>query len=297
MPWYGREFYSDENVLVLTLEQEAAYLRLLWLCWQEGSIPSEPAKLAAICKNTAPQRFERHIWPAICGMFASRDDGRLVHRKVEMLRDVKDAFRAKCSEAGKIGNAKRWGNDRVPDGNAITEASHGPDENPNRVSSLSDFRLPISDFRQERTNICASGDARLIDPPLDSINDPPFGTTEPDALFPGGQHNRGKNERPRLQAQQDSWFTEWWAVYWLKKSRKRAREAFGRHVTTEARFQQVMEATRAQSAEMLSREPQHRPHGATWLNGERWADEPAEAPKQETAVERAVRMAYGDKAV
>lgn len=146
-------------------------------------------------------------------------------------------------------------------------------------------------------NICAPTGAPMSDSALAvSVDEPPFDTTESDALFPGGE-SAPKNERQKLEAQQDSWFAEWWAVYWLKKSRKRAREAFGRHVRTEARFQQVMEATRAQSPEMLSREPQYRPHGATWLNSERWDDDTAvpAAAKPDTAGDTLTRMIYGEK--
>lgn len=39
-----------------------------------------------------------------------------------------------------------------------------------------------------------------------------------------------------------------------------------------------MAATRAQKPEMMQREEKHRPHGATWLNGERWEDETNQAP-------------------
>ena len=38
-PFYGRDFYLDEKVRLLSLRQEAIYLRLLWLQWEEGSIP------------------------------------------------------------------------------------------------------------------------------------------------------------------------------------------------------------------------------------------------------------------
>lgn len=287
MPWYGREFYADENVQVLTLEQEAAYLRLLWNCWQEGSIPADTAKLAAMCKNTPVRRFERYVWPALRNLFSvcslksasmpSIDvHGRLFHRKVDILRDVKEAYRAKCSESGKLGNQKRWGNDRVPDTDPITSRSL-PDENPNRVLSLSDFRLPISDLKPKT---CASGDALQGDS-LPPVDDPPFGTTEPE----NKPKKRAKPNR-ELTPQQESWFTSWWDAYWLRKARKPARDAFCRHVQTEARFQQVMAATRAQAPEMLSREPAHRPHGATWLNAERWEDETsAEATPKRTKQE------------
>src|ERR1039457_5240199 len=98
MPFYGREFYGDENVLVMTLEQEGAYLRLLWNCWQEGSIPEDTTKLAAMCKNAPVKRFEREIWPTLGCLFVARHGGRLVHQKVELLRAKKEDLRAKWCE-------------------------------------------------------------------------------------------------------------------------------------------------------------------------------------------------------
>lgn len=43
LPFYGRDFYLDEKVRLLSLRQEAIYLRLLWLQWEEGSIPEVAA--------------------------------------------------------------------------------------------------------------------------------------------------------------------------------------------------------------------------------------------------------------
>ena len=113
---------------------------------------------------------------------------------------------------------------------------------------------------------CASpdGNARL-DVPF-SLDNPPFETTEADAIAT----ERGAGE---LTRDQEGWFAAWWLEYWLHRAKKAARDAFRKHVKTEGRFQQVMAATRAQKPEMLTREPSKRPHGATWLNGERWADD------------------------
>jgi uncharacterized protein YdaU (DUF1376 family) len=253
MPWYGREFYSDENVLVMTLEQEAAYLRLLWNCWQEGSIPADTTKLASICKNIPPRTFERRVWPAVRDLFSAGIDGRLIHRKVESLREAKEARRAKCSDAGKRGNELRWGSDRVPDESA-TETGSGLD-----CKTISaDCRLPNTDYRlsntdNEKTNICAPDGARVCDSDSACLSE----------------------EKPAdpLVAQQDEWFTKWWAAYWLKRDRRKALGAFREHVRTAARFAEVMRATLAQADDMLAKEPEHRPYGATWLNGERWEDE------------------------
>lgn len=71
------------------------------------------------------------------------------------------------------------------------------------------------------------------------------------------------------------WFEQWWAIYWRKVAKKAAEKAFRAHVKTGERFQQVMIATRAQTPMMLKRDPEKRPHGATWINGERWNDEPS----------------------
>jgi hypothetical protein len=74
----GREVYADERVMMMTLEQEAAYLRLLWHCCQDGSIPADMARLARICKNMSARRFAKHIWPALCGCFMEGTEGRLL---------------------------------------------------------------------------------------------------------------------------------------------------------------------------------------------------------------------------
>ncbi len=87
------------------------------------------------------------------------------------------------------------------------------------------------------------------------------------ALIPATAQN-GNGHRPE-------WFDQWWAIYWRKVSRKPAEKAFHAHVKTEPRFHQVMEATVAQTPAMMARDPDHRPHGATWLNAERWNDQPS----------------------
>lgn len=121
---------------------------------------------------------------------------------------------------------------------------------------------------------CASGDAPDA---LYSIDDPPFETTNLGTFFEAEQVLA--KSKTGLSAQQAIWFNEWWPGYWRKKAKKAAERAFQKHVRTAERFARVMAATRAQSPEMLKREPSKQPHGATWLNDERWEDEPDAAAK------------------
>ncbi len=144
--------------------------------------------------------------------------------------------------------------DSVPDEGTLTgslRARSGHDEGT--------MRAPIEEGNKGRSQICASPDG----------NAPPDFLTCPDPT----------PARPRdirdLTPQQEKWFSAWWSAYWRRRAKKAAREAFRRHVTTEKRFEQIMAATRDQSPEMLARSEDKRPHGATWLNGERWEDEPA----------------------
>jgi len=115
--------------------------------------------------------------------------------------------------------------------------------------------------------ICASPDGNArVDVP----------SNEPGTLFPvqaPAVRPSRKTTAQDLTPEQEVWFSAWWAEYWRHKARKGAREAFRKLVKTEARYQQIMAATRAQTPEMLSCPEKKRPYPTTWLNGERWEDE------------------------
>jgi uncharacterized protein YdaU (DUF1376 family) len=101
MPFYGREFYDDENVLVMDLQQQGAYMKLLWKCWSEGSIPADQEKIAAIIR-VSPAKLPP-IWAKLEPCFIQATDGRLVNRKVEEIREKRNTWLNKCSTSGKIG--------------------------------------------------------------------------------------------------------------------------------------------------------------------------------------------------
>jgi uncharacterized protein YdaU (DUF1376 family) len=167
-------------------------------------------------------------------------EGRLIHGKVEEIRSEVDGFSQRQRDKAN----RRWHKDAPRDAKPMPELC--------LRSPISDLRSPSS---SESQNPCAFDKARVDENPL-------------------------SYKKESLAIQQDGWFSEWWTLYWLHKSRKAARVAFGKHIKTEARFDEVMAATKSQSAEMLAREACRRIHGATWLNGERWLDEPAEAAPQ-----------------
>jgi uncharacterized protein YdaU (DUF1376 family) len=112
MLFFGRDFYEDEAVRLMSLEQEAIYMRLLWHAWREGSIPASVEGLAAIV-NVPLRRFAK-LWPGVAVKWHQTEDGsRLINRRQERERLQRAETKQRQSEGGRIGNAKRWG-DRSP---------------------------------------------------------------------------------------------------------------------------------------------------------------------------------------
>lgn len=96
---------------------------------------------------------------------------------------------------------------------------------------------------------------------------------------PGGRNQAlavEQRQRP-LEAQQRAWFAEFWPKYWRRSAREAAWRAFEKHVTTPQLFETVLRAVEAQTAMMMARADEHRPHASTWINQHRWEDE-APAP-------------------
>lgn len=103
-PWYPRDFATDEPVQLMSLTEEGAYRRLLDHQWLHGSIPGDVAQLASICKNL-PAREMKKIWPKVEACFEKLPGlpVRLRNRKLERVREEKEAFLAHAREAGKRG--------------------------------------------------------------------------------------------------------------------------------------------------------------------------------------------------
>jgi uncharacterized protein YdaU (DUF1376 family) len=97
--FYPGDWLGSQRVSLLTLEEEGAYLRLLASCWQHGSIPSDPEKIARLIgkgsstnlATTLATMFQQH--PA--------DPTLLVHDRLEKERAKQDAWSEKCREGGK----------------------------------------------------------------------------------------------------------------------------------------------------------------------------------------------------
>jgi hypothetical protein len=113
MPFYGVDFYDDEKVRLMDLEEEAVYMRLLWMQWREGSLPQQPAELARLARVEG-------ITARVMACFPPAH-GRRKNPRLERIRVEQSQTRERLSEAGKRGRAKQL----LPElGPGLAQAEH-----------------------------------------------------------------------------------------------------------------------------------------------------------------------------
>jgi uncharacterized protein YdaU (DUF1376 family) len=112
--FYVRDYETDENVKMMDLEHEGAYLRLMCNQWMEGSIPSDMGALAKICRISTVKM--RRLWPLLepCFHVSEENEGRLVNLRLLEQKQELEEYVEEARELGKLGAQKRWGKDRGP---------------------------------------------------------------------------------------------------------------------------------------------------------------------------------------
>ena len=116
MPFYGVLFYEDEAVNLMSLEEEAMYMRLLWRQWREGSLPPTGEAQAVLGRGPVSAR--------VSAQFPLDFDGRCRNPKMELVRRKHVEVMEKRVEAGRKGRAKQL------QGNTSGERRAAPRRNP-----------------------------------------------------------------------------------------------------------------------------------------------------------------------
>jgi hypothetical protein len=86
-------------------------------------------------------------------------------------------------------------------------------------------------------------------------------------------------------------FEQFWKVYPRRIGKGAARKSFEKALKLES-FDGIMAGLQRQLAYYASKEPQFIPHPTTWLNQERWSDEPQ--PIQRSTARRTISDAARD---
>jgi hypothetical protein len=256
MLFYGRDYFTDINVITMTAEQECSYLRGIWWCWQEKYLPDDMRKLAAICgKNMSVETFEQQVWPALkpCFTLVQNPDGESgsvwIHKKVESIREEINKFSSKRAEAGKVGAEVRWQTHGKSDGKPM--ANGMAKTWPSSSSSSSSSSASVSAKENTKT-LCSSDDERCADPLL--LESP--------------------KEKPVDEVK--VWFdSEFWPAYPRKVAKPQALRAARRHGKTAADRAAIMDCLRRRLPALQAQyrtDGDFRPYPASWLNKTPWID-------------------------
>lgn len=113
-------------------------------------------------------------------------------------------------------------------------------------------------------------DARTNSPaPVDKLSDPPV------RICP--THNLGNNNlgiEPNIYSAEHS-FGMFWAIYPRKIGKAQAQKVWSR-ITKKVPAETILDGLRSQLPILKAKETQFIPHASTWLNQERWNDEPSD---------------------
>ena len=107
MPFDGIDFYSSEAVNLMPADAEAAYLRLLWIQWQNGSLPDDPASVRQLLPAKFWKRFSI-IWPLLERKFPVVN-GRRFNERANAERSRALELLKKAQKGAEATNGARWG--------------------------------------------------------------------------------------------------------------------------------------------------------------------------------------------
>jgi len=122
--FYPKDFLSDINVSVMSMEERGIYITLLSHCWLEGWLPNGSTKLQRICNY--PSSWKKS-WSNIKHCFYE-NGGKLYHKRLEEERLKQLEWKEKSRLGGiKSGESRRQlkGGSRVvePKGNSSSSSS------------------------------------------------------------------------------------------------------------------------------------------------------------------------------
>jgi uncharacterized protein YdaU (DUF1376 family) len=126
LPFWPRDYIAATRHL--SLAERGAYTDLLFLSWEMGSLPKDPARLARLVGSGADEFAQ--VWPTIRAKFTETDDG-LVNARLEEHRteSIRRSDKARESALASWSSPKRSRSRHRPDANADAVAHATADAN------------------------------------------------------------------------------------------------------------------------------------------------------------------------
>lgn len=182
-PFYQRDFWGDENVMAMNDHEIVAYLRLLTICWEKGSIPDNIAAIGGICRMvdaTAMAQAWHRLSP--CFIESESEPGRLENPRMTAERKaayIRAGKQIEKSRKGGIAKALKHtlGMPQAELGNAKTlpnpASSQLPSEAPKDLpKSETPERAAQAPHARKRASPGSSGRGQAFEVPEAEIPEP-----------------------------------------------------------------------------------------------------------------------------
>ena len=141
--FYPADYLSDSNTIAFTAEQDGHYLRLLCLCWLEGSIPIDPRPLLKDGATISDECLN----PILRCFRLNRKKTALVHPRLDAERCKQIAWREKSSAGGKASALKK----RTVSGDNGASTTLEPKSNTMSLSSSSSSSLNLKSTQVKKS--------------------------------------------------------------------------------------------------------------------------------------------------
>lgn len=289
MPWARiDDGFDDHPKIVALMDDDQGLVAIgLWtvcLTWAHRNT-RKPGKIGGLLPSGLPRRYAGQSWRHLADLLVihglwelSEDGGWFIHDFDQYLTTEK--LRAQRSESGKKGAASRW--KKQESETDISSIDAGTDGN--LPSSCHDVAIevdgkPMASAWQTDDNPMASAWQPDDDAPgygfssSSSVGLEEVELQNPSAVVES-RTTAGAPKRPK-PPKEDPDFVAFWSAYPRKIDKGHARQAFAK-ATDKASPEAIIAAAKAFTKLVRAeRRPVDKiPHPATWLNGERWADEP-----------------------
>jgi len=154
LPFDVAAFLNVEHVIKMNATTRGVYISALCWAWTEGSLPDDPDELAPFLRLR--QAEVKRCWPAVRERFTPRDDGRLIHNRLESDRtEALDRYE-KAKEAGRAGGrasaAARKGDEKdEPDAGSLKGGLRLPEATVKGASSIKQQQQQGTEFIESTT--------------------------------------------------------------------------------------------------------------------------------------------------
>lgn len=148
--FFPRDWLTSPSVMLMSLEEQGAYLRMLCMCWMDGSVPRR--HLRGLLQKSEEEVTEMLAGP-LGECFEENDEGNLVNARLEGERQGAADLIEKRRKAGKARAAAHAKQAVAPANNADAEAEadyRKQKRKGKRRNAVDEFKFAVSDW--ERLN-------------------------------------------------------------------------------------------------------------------------------------------------